>query len=78
MENTSYFLVRYIVANPPIQTVTVNHLSTYLHPTNRPSPMLRCTPPFASFFAERQVLEVQTPVMSQAGNTDIFLQSVSS
>lgn len=30
------------------------------------------------FFAERQVLEVQTPVMSQAGNTDIFLQSVSS
>lgn len=30
------------------------------------------------FFAERQVLEVQTPVMSQAGNTDIFLQSVAS
>ena len=29
------------------------------------------------FFAEREVLEVQTPVMSQAGNTDIFLQSVS-
>lgn len=29
------------------------------------------------FFAERGVLEVQTPVMSQAGNTDIFLQSVS-
>lgn len=30
------------------------------------------------FFAERNVLEVQTPLMSQAGNTDIFLQSVSS
>ncbi len=29
------------------------------------------------FFAEREVLEVQTPVMSQAGNTDIFLQSIS-
>lgn len=29
------------------------------------------------FFAERNVLEVQTPLMSQAGNTDIFLQSVS-
>lgn len=29
------------------------------------------------FFAERNVLEVQTPIMSQAGNTDIFLQSVS-
>lgn len=28
------------------------------------------------FFASRDVLEVQTPVMSQAGNTDIFLQSV--
>ena len=34
--------------------------------------------PIRQFFAERQVLEVQTPVMSQAGNTDIFLQSVSS
>lgn len=29
------------------------------------------------FFAQRGVLEVQTPIMSQAGNTDIFLQSVS-
>lgn len=29
------------------------------------------------FFAEREVLEVQTPVLSAAGNTDIFLQSVS-
>ncbi|MFW2177564.1 MULTISPECIES: EF-P lysine aminoacylase EpmA [unclassified Moraxella] len=29
------------------------------------------------FFAKRDVLEVQTPIMSQAGNTDIFLQSVS-
>lgn len=29
------------------------------------------------FFAEQGVLEVQTPTMSQAGNTDIFLQSVS-
>lgn len=29
------------------------------------------------FFANRHVLEVQTPIMSQAGNTDIFLQSVS-
>lgn len=29
------------------------------------------------FFASREVLEVHTPVMSQAGNTDIFLQSVS-
>lgn len=29
------------------------------------------------FFAERNVLEVQTPILSQAGNTDIFLQSVS-
>ena len=29
------------------------------------------------FFAERQVLEVQTPLLSQAGNTDTFLQSVS-
>lgn len=28
------------------------------------------------FFAQRDVLEVQTPIMSQAGNTDIFLQSV--
>ncbi|WP_352336825.1 EF-P lysine aminoacylase EpmA [Psychrobacter sp. 16-MNA-CIBAN-0192] len=29
------------------------------------------------FFAARQVLEVQTPLLSQAGNTDTFLQSVS-
>lgn len=29
------------------------------------------------FFANRQVLEVQTPILSQYGNTDIFLQSVS-
>lgn len=29
------------------------------------------------FFAQRSVLEVQTPILSQAGNTDIFLQSVS-
>lgn len=29
------------------------------------------------FFADRGVLEVQTPLLSQAGNTDIFLQSVS-
>ena len=29
------------------------------------------------FFAERQVLEVQTPLMSQAGNTDVFVPSVS-
>ncbi|WP_201596858.1 EF-P lysine aminoacylase EpmA [Psychrobacter vallis] len=28
------------------------------------------------FFIERQVLEVQTPLLSQAGNTDTFLQSV--
>ena len=28
------------------------------------------------FFAKRQVLEVQTPILSQAGNTDTFLQSV--
>ncbi len=28
------------------------------------------------FFAERQVLEVQTPIMSQAGNTDVFIESV--
>ena len=28
------------------------------------------------FFALRQVLEVQTPLLSQAGNTDTFLQSV--
>ncbi|PYE40834.1 EF-P lysine aminoacylase EpmA [Psychrobacter fozii] len=28
------------------------------------------------FFAKRQVLEVQTPLLSQAGNTDTFLQSV--
>ncbi len=29
------------------------------------------------FFAQREVLEVQTPLLSQAGNTDTFLQSVS-
>ncbi len=29
------------------------------------------------FFTMRQVLEVQTPILSQAGNTDTFLQSVS-
>lgn len=29
------------------------------------------------FFAQRDVLEVQTPLLSQAGNTDTFLQSVS-
>lgn len=29
------------------------------------------------FFAARNVLEVQTPLLSQAGNTDTFLQSVS-
>ncbi|WP_227431288.1 EF-P lysine aminoacylase EpmA [Psychrobacter sp. I-STPA6b] len=29
------------------------------------------------FFAQRDVLEVQTPLLSQAGNTDLFLQSVS-
>lgn len=28
------------------------------------------------FFEQRQVLEVQTPLLSQAGNTDTFLQSV--
>ena len=28
------------------------------------------------FFAQRQVLEVQTPLLSQAANTDTFLQSV--
>ena len=28
------------------------------------------------FFTSRQVLEVQTPLLSQAGNTDTFLQSV--
>ena len=28
------------------------------------------------FFIQRQVLEVQTPLLSQAGNTDTFLQSV--
>lgn len=28
------------------------------------------------FFADREVLEVSTPVLSQAGNTDVFLQSV--
>ena len=28
------------------------------------------------FFANREVLEVQTPLLSQAGNTDTFLQSV--
>ncbi len=28
------------------------------------------------FFTQRQVLEVQTPLLSQAGNTDTFLQSV--
>ena len=28
------------------------------------------------FFATRHVLEVQTPLLSQAGNTDTFLQSV--
>lgn len=29
------------------------------------------------FFAQRDILEVQTPLLSQAGNTDLFLQSVS-
>ncbi|WP_296402606.1 EF-P lysine aminoacylase EpmA [Psychrobacter sp.] len=29
------------------------------------------------FFADRQVLEVQTPLMSQAGNTDVFVPSIS-
>ena len=29
------------------------------------------------FFTQHQVLEVQTPLLSQAGNTDTFLQSVS-
>ena len=29
------------------------------------------------FFAQREVLEVQTPLLSQAANTDTFLQSVS-
>lgn len=29
------------------------------------------------FFAEREVLEVQTPMMSQAGNTDVFVPSIS-
>ncbi|WP_051012671.1 EF-P lysine aminoacylase EpmA [Moraxella macacae] len=28
------------------------------------------------FFAKREVLEVQTPLLSKAGNTDVFLQSV--
>ena len=27
------------------------------------------------FFAERQVLEVETPALSQAGNTDPFIDS---
>ncbi len=30
------------------------------------------------FFAERQVLEVQNPLMSKAGNTDVFVPSISS
>jgi lysyl-tRNA synthetase class 2 len=29
------------------------------------------------FFAEREVLEVQTPLLSQAGNTDVFVPSIS-
>ena len=29
------------------------------------------------FFSEREVLEVQTPLMSQAGNTDVFVPSIS-
>ena len=29
------------------------------------------------FFADREVLEVQTPIMSQVGNTDVFVPSVS-
>ncbi|WP_019673651.1 EF-P lysine aminoacylase EpmA [Psychrobacter lutiphocae] len=29
------------------------------------------------FFAERDVLEVQTPLLSQAGNTDVFVPSIS-
>lgn len=29
------------------------------------------------FFAKRQVLEVQTPILSKAGNTDVYLESVS-
>lgn len=28
------------------------------------------------FFAKRDVLEVQTPILSQAGNTDVFIESV--
>ncbi len=28
------------------------------------------------FFAKKQVLEVQTPIISQAGNTDVFIKSV--
>ncbi len=28
------------------------------------------------FFAKKQVLEVQTPIISQSGNTDVFIKSV--
>ena len=56
-------------------------MSTTYQPTCTPQTAQARAAMYATlrqFFAERQVLEVQTPVMSQAGNTDIFLQSVSS
>ncbi len=49
----------------PSLTLTMAHKRAKLYATIR------------QFFAQREVLEVQTPILSQAGNTDTFLQSVS-
>lgn len=52
-----------------------NYQSTTTLDTARQRAKLYAT--IRQFFASRDVLEVQTPVLSQAGNTDVFLQSVS-
>ena len=56
-----------------------NHIATYaptltLTMAKQRAQMLTA---IRQFFAARNVLEVQTPLLSQAGNTDTFLQSVS-
>lgn len=60
------------LADIPARTVT-HTTSMSLRTTQQRAVMLS---KIRQFFAQREVLEVQTPILSQAGNTDIFIESV--